>query len=151
MATKLFTVQEIKIRYRPRKLEHLPAITSSQACAEILLQFFNKDTIALQEEFIVLYLDRACNIIGVHCLSYGGITGTVADIRLILGVALKAACTQLIMAHNHPSGNLQPSSADKELTRKVKEAGTFMDIKVLDHIIITPSRRYTSFADEGLL
>jgi len=151
MRKRDFIVSEIKIRYNPRRIEHPPVATSAAETANILLHFFRKELISVQEQFIVLYLDQSNKVIGAYCLSYGGITGTVADIRLILAVALKAASTQVILAHNHPSGNLYPSTSDKELTKKIKEAGTYMDIKVLDHLIIAPSGAYYSFADEGLL
>ena len=81
----------------------------------------------------------------------GGITGTVADIRLILAVALKSAATGIVLAHNHPSGNVKPSAADLELTKKIKDAAAVMDIRLLDHIIISPWGEYFSFADEGMI
>jgi len=83
-------------------------------------------------------------------LSMGGITGTVADIRLLFSVALNSLATSVIMSHNHPSGNLNPSQQDKDLTRKVQDAGKLMDIQLLDHVIIT-RESYYSFADEGLI
>lgn len=88
-------------------------------------------------------------MLGVYPLSTGGITGTMVDIRLILSVALKEAATGIILAHNHPSGNLQPSSADRDLTAKIKDACKYFDISLLDHLIIAPDRKYYSFADEG--
>jgi DNA repair protein RadC len=84
-------------------------------------------------------------------LSKGGITGTVADPRLVLSVALKTAATGIILAHNHPSGNLQPSSADIEITKKIDSACMFLDIKLIDHIIISPNGQFYSFIDEGIL
>jgi DNA repair protein RadC len=83
-------------------------------------------------------------------MSTGGITGTVVDIRLLLSVALKTAATGIILAHNHPSGNLKPSEADKELTNKIKKASEYMDIKLLDHLIIS-SDSYLSFSEQGHL
>ena len=84
-------------------------------------------------------------------MSTGGITGTVVDIRLLLSVALKTAATGIIIAHNHPSGNLKPSEADKELTNKIKKASEYMDIKLLDHLIIVPEGKYLCFTEDGLL
>lgn len=101
-----------------------------------------------REEMLVLLLNRNNQILGYHTLSSGGITGTVADIRLLYSVALNALATSVIIAHNHPSGNLNPSEADRVLTRKVKEAGKIMDITLLDHLIITKDG-YFSFADEN--
>ncbi len=151
MKSKNFIVSEIKIRYRPRRISNRPAITTSKDAADILHQLFKRDILAVQEQFIILYLDHSNNIIGAYCLSYGGITATVVDIRLILAVGLKSACTKLILAHNHPSGNLTASKADIDITKKIKEAGQIMDIQVLDHLIISPKGGYLSLADEGHL
>ena len=96
------------------------------------------------------YLNRANAVLACFQVSTGGITGTVADPRLIFTAALKVNAVSLILAHNHPSGNLFPSTADQELTIKIKEAGKFLEIKLLDHIILS-SDGYCSFADEGLL
>jgi DNA repair protein RadC len=143
------TLTELKVSYLPKK-EKGPKITSSYTAYEALKTVFNMDEIQLREEFIVLYLDRAHNIKGWHRVSVGGITGTIADPRLILGLALKTATTSIILCHNHPSGNLKPSDADVQLTNKIKSASTFLDITLLDHIIITADG-YMSFADEGIL
>jgi len=89
-------------------------------------------------------------VLGIVEVSTGGIAGTVADPKLIFAAALKGAATEIILSHNHPSGNLAPSQADIDVTRKIKEGGKLLKIAVLDHIIIT-SERYFSFADEGLL
>lgn len=102
------------------------------------------------EEFWVLYLNRANKINHYEPISRGGITGTVADPKVILKNALAHGATNLILCHNHPSGNLKPSRADEELTQKIKIAAQYFDIKVLDHIIVS-DEGYYSFADEGLL
>ncbi len=106
--------------------------------------------IQTREEIYLLLLNRNNQILGYHTLSMGGITGTVADLRLLFAVALKSLATSVIVAHNHPSGNLEPSAADIELTRKIKDAGKIMEINLLDHLIITKNGYY-SFADEGML
>ncbi len=98
----------------------------------------------------VLLLNRANKVLGVYEVSTGGISGTVADPRLIFVAALKANACSLIISHNHPSGNLKPSRHDEELTAKIKQAGEFLDIKLLDHLIVTPEAYY-SFGDEGIL
>jgi hypothetical protein len=98
----------------------------------------------------VLYLSQANRVIGYYKHSKGSINATVADTRIILGTALKCACVAMIVAHNHPSGNLKPSRADEDLTRRLKESAALMDIKLLDHLIITKDG-YLSFADEGIL
>lgn len=110
---------------------------------------FFRGSISLQEQFAVMYLNRANKVLGVHIHSKGGITGTVADPHLILSTALLTASTSIILCHNHPSGNLKPSRADEELTQKIKEAGKFLEIKVLDHLIISEGESYYSFAEEG--
>ncbi|HEY0107991.1 MAG TPA: DNA repair protein RadC, partial [Fibrella sp.] len=102
------------------------------------------------EEFWVLLLNRANEVMRPIQISAGGVSGTVADPRLIFKVGLEYLASGVILAHNHPSGNLTPSQADKDLTRKLKEAGRFLDIPVLDHLIVT-DRTYLSFADEGIL
>lgn len=98
----------------------------------------------------MLFLNRANKAFGIHTLSTGGITGTVVDVRLLFGIALKAAAISVIVAHNHPSGNIEPSQNDKRITEQLVSIGKLHDIRVLDHIIIT-SDGYYSFADEGIL
>ena len=98
----------------------------------------------------MLFLNRSNRVLQIYSASSGGITGTVADPRLILAVALKVGAVSIMLSHNHPSGSLKPSKADEELTNKIKYAAQFHDIKVLDHVIVS-SDSYYSFADEGLL
>lgn len=102
------------------------------------------------EVFAVVFLNRANRINHFEVVSEGGITGTVADPRIILKKALQEDAVSLILCHNHPSGDLRPSRADEELTRKIKEAARYLDISILDHIIVSETG-YFSFADEGLL
>ncbi len=102
------------------------------------------------EEFWVLLLNRNNLIIDKIMVSQGGISGTIIDVRIIMKMALDKLASSIILCHNHPSGNLIPSEADKEITKKIKEAGKFMDIPVLDHLIIG-NDAYFSFADEGLI
>jgi DNA repair protein RadC len=102
------------------------------------------------EEFFVLYLNRRNQVIGSKNISSGGVTGTVADTKIILKHALELLATGIVAVHNHPSGNLQPSEADKKLTRNIKDAANLMDIALIDHLIIG-DKNYLSFADEGLL
>lgn len=103
-----------------------------------------------REEMIILLLDRSNSVLGYDFLSMGGITGTVADIRLLFSVALNSLATSIIMCHNHPSGNLTPSTADIELTRRVRDTGKIMDIALLDHLIIN-NDSYCSMQDDGYL
>lgn len=102
------------------------------------------------EEFWVLFLNRQNKILDKQRLSQGGMTGTVIDVRLVLKMALEKHATSLIFAHNHPSGNLDASDADRKITRQLKDSAAVMDIPLLDHLIITQGG-YFSFADEGLL
>lgn len=102
------------------------------------------------EEFWVVYLNNSNKVIDRFQLSKGGITGTLVDVRLALKKALELGATAIILSHNHPSGTLSPSNADKQLTQKLKTAGESLDIKILDHVIVT-EKSYFSFADEGLL
>lgn len=146
---KLTAVSEITIRYTPKKGAK-PIVGSAQNAYDALLPFFPKDVIAIQEQFVVMYLNHANKIIGIFRVSTGGITGTVVDVRLILGTALKIAATGIILAHNHPSGNLKASQADQLLTRKLKNAAALMDIRVEDHIILSGTdNAFYSFASEG--
>ncbi|MFY7758328.1 MAG: JAB domain-containing protein, partial [Flavobacterium stagni] len=102
------------------------------------------------EEFWVLFLNNSNKILHKELMSKGGMTGTIVDIRLIFKSALEYKATSLILTHNHPSGKLQASDADKEITQRLKVAGQQLDILVLDHVIITETG-YLSFADEGIL
>ncbi len=102
------------------------------------------------EEFWIVYLDNSNNVLQTMQLSRGGITGTFVDVRLVFKNALQLTAVAVILAHNHPSGTLKPSNADRELTKKLKAAGESLDIKVLDHIIVTENS-YFSFADENIL
>ena len=122
-------------------------IKSSRDIAQYLQALLKDHT---YEVFAVVFLNRANKINHFEILSRGGITGTVADPRVILKKALEEDATAIVLCHNHPSGNLQPSHADEELTRKIKEASTYFDIKVIDHIIVS-EEGYYSFADEGNL
>jgi DNA repair protein RadC len=143
-------VAEITISYRPT-ISHKPLITSSLDAYTTVKDFFDQDTLHLQEQFVVMFMNRANRVIGINKLSFGGITGTVADIRLILGIALKTASTGIILSHNHPSGNLKPSFQDEQLTQKIKQAAELMDIKLLDHLIIGTNNEYISMADDGFI
>ncbi len=104
----------------------------------------------MHEEFWVLYLNKANKLIEAEKISAGGLTGTVVDVKIIMNHAVQKLASAIALSHNHPSGNLQPSDADISLTRKMKDAGKFLDILVIDHLIIG-DKNYYSFADNGLL
>ena len=122
-------------------------VTSSKEIAVYLRSILKDNNNAV---FAVLFLNQANKIKNFKIMSKGGITGTVADPRIILKQALDEGATSLVLSHNHPSGNLSPSRADQELTQKIKQAASYFDIKILDHIIVSDEGHY-SFADEGLL
>jgi DNA repair protein RadC len=144
-------VAEIELVYRSKvKASERPQASSSFEAYDVLKAVWDNDKMELVEQFKVLFLNRGNKVICIYNLSTGGVTGTVADPRLIFAAALKVNAVSIIIAHNHPSGSLKPSRADEELTQKIKNAGSFLDIKVLDHLIVS-SEGYLSFADEGLL
>jgi DNA repair protein RadC len=143
-------IPEIKIRYNRSNKVFLGKVTHSKDSYDFLKTAFDKETIQVQESFIVLYLNRANEILGYYKHSIGGIAGTVADPRLIFATGVASASSGIILSHNHPSGNLTPSQGDIELTRKLKEGGKLLDIQLLDHVIVT-NTGYYSFADEGLI
>lgn len=144
-------VSEVELIYKSKvKASDRPFIKCSADIEKVLRNFYDENTIELQEQFNILYLNRGYLVLGIYRVSIGGITGTVVDPRLVFAMALKLASTYLILSHCHPSGNLTPSNADIILTKKIKQAASFFDIKVLDHVILT-SNEYLSFTDEGLL
>ena len=145
------TIPEIELTFRTElKPSQKETIQSSIDSANILRKYYPEGKIELQEIFTVLLLNRGNKVIGIYEHSRGGLSGTVVDIKLLLATALKSLSSGMILCHNHPSGNKQPSQQDKTLTRKLKEACQMLEISVLDHIILT-EEDYFSFADEGLL
>lgn len=145
-------VNEIKISYHetPIPLSH-PKITSSSDAAEVLYSHWKKGTISLRESFKIILLNNSNGVKGIFEISNGGITGTLVDLRILFAVVLKSLTVGIILAHNHPSGTLKASTPDKEITKKIKQAAGFFDIKLLDHIILAPDGSYYSFADDGLI
>lgn len=138
---------ELGRRRRDKEAYSKPFIKSSKQAFEILATSLSDIP---HEEFWILVLNRANKVTGKYKVSSGGLTGTVADQRIIFKKALDDAACCLILAHNHPSGNLKPSQADIQLTKKMVEAGKILDIDVMDHLIISETDYY-SFADNGLL
>ncbi len=125
-------------------------IKSSADAERILRKQYRQ--IEVFESFYCVYMNSANNVVAIRKLSEGGISGTVADIRLIFKYALDHLATGIILSHNHPSGNLKPSQADLHITKQAKEAGEVLSIKVLDHIILSPDdHQYYSMADSGEL
>ncbi|HTM93160.1 MAG TPA: JAB domain-containing protein [Flavisolibacter sp.] len=147
----LTKVAEVELVYKSKvKASERPVVQSSTDAANILRVLWEDGKLELVEQFKVLFLNRSNKVICIYNVSSGGVTGTVADPKLIFTAALRVNAVSIILCHNHPSGSLKPSRADEELTNKIKQAGAFLDIKVIDHIILS-SESYFSFADEGLL
>ena len=149
LTSSLFSICEISVTYSTKvKAANRPKIAGSRDAYELVLPIW--DDIEYRESFAVLLMNRANRVLGIAQVSMGGISGTVADPKVIFQHALKANASSLILLHNHPSNNTQPSEADIHLTKKLVEGGKLLDIAVLDHIIIGDDRFY-SFADEGVL
>jgi DNA repair protein RadC len=142
-------VSEIGIHYisKGSKIQ----MATSATVYKRLFDWWN-NTINITETFAVMLLNRINNEIGIFELSRGGISGTVTDVRLICAVALLSGASHIILAHNHPSGNLKPSETDIRITNKAKESLSIMDISLLDHLIISPEKdQYFSFTDNNLI
>lgn len=146
------SVNEIRISYRekPSTLKSL-SITNSNDVGRLLFENWDTDTIGLHETFKILLLNQSNKVKGIYPLSIGGITGTLVDIRILFAIILKTLSVGIILAHNHPSGQLRASEQDRQLTQKIKQAAQLFDVKVLDHIILAPDGSYFSFADHGLM
>lgn len=143
---------KISVRFKNRvRQEDLYKLNHSEDTAELCRMLFDDGQIKWTESMIVICLNRANIVLGYYKLSQGGITATVADPRVIFTLCLNLPGTcNIILSHNHPSGNLQPSRADQELTAKIKNAGEMLDIKLLDHVIVA-DEGYYSFADNCIL
>lgn len=146
-AITIAAAMELGRRRRGEEAVQQKKITSSASVFELMQPVMGE---LGHEEFWILYLNNSNKVIQKRQLSMGGITGTLVDVRLVMKTALECGATSLILTHNHPSGTLTPSQPDKQLTEKMKHAAASLDIKVLDHIIIT-EKAYFSFADEGIL
>ena len=148
---RLYEVAEIQLSYKSDVKPSLrPKINGAQDAHKVLLENWDDSKIEFVKQFKVLLLNRANKALGVFEVSSGSSTGTVADPKLIFAAAIKANSCGIILAHNHPSGNLQPSQADIDLTTKVKEGDKLLEIQVVDHLIVT-KEGYYSFANEGLV
>ncbi|WP_136668899.1 DNA repair protein RadC [Flavobacterium sp. H122] len=146
-AISIASALELGKRRQNEAASELKKITSSKAVFEIMQPIIGE---LPHEEFWVLYLNNSNKVIYKSQISKGGITGTVVDSRLIFKIAFEHFAISVILVHNHPSGKLQASEADKQITRKLQEAGKYLEIQVLDHLIVCQNA-YVSFADENLL
>ena len=146
---KFSIVNEIKLTYS-RKGNIEKTVLSSRDASNIFREHFDADQIDYKESFYSMYINQANKILGIQKISESGITSSLVDVRIIMQGALLCNAVSIIIAHNHPSGNLRPSSEDINITRKIKEAGLLLNINLLDHCIMT-STEYLSFSDEGIL
>ena len=135
---------------RRRKLTENPEVVQIKCSKDVADIFQPILSDLLYEEFWVLFLNRSNRVISRMKLSQGGISGTVTDVRLAMKKAIECLASGIIVCHNHPSGNLNPSESDSKITQKIKEAGNLLDIQLLDHLIIS-DKDYYSFADNGLI
>ena len=135
---------------RRRKLAEIPDVIQIKCSKDVADIFQPILSDLLHEEFWILFLNRSNRVISRMKLSQGGISGTVTDVRLVMKKAIEYLASGIIVCHNHPSGNLNPSESDSKITQKIKEAGNLLDIQLLDHLIIS-DKDYYSFADNGLI
>jgi len=144
-------VAEVSLTYMTKvKPSERLAVKCSRDAHKIFFDSWNQSTIEYKETVKMLLFNRANKVLGITTISEGGISGTVTDVRLIYQYAIKGNASGIIVCHNHPSGNSNPSESNQKITQKIKEAGNLLDIQLLDHIILTPeSEIYISFADEG--
>ncbi|NOQ75648.1 MAG: hypothetical protein GQ574_26810 [Crocinitomix sp.] len=149
-ANNITKINEISLDYRRSEIDGFNLVKSSNDAASIIRTIMRKESVDAREQMIVLYLSRSNKVLGYHLHSIGTISGTTFDMRIAFSIALKALASGIIIAHNHPSGNTNPSMADKNLTKRIQLAAEFHDIAVLDHLIIT-SNEHHSFSDNGLL
>lgn len=146
-AISIVTALELGKRKHVEPVLKKPVIKSSKDAYEMIQPLIGE---LEHEEFWVLYLDNSNKVMQKQQLSKGGITATMVDVRLVFKIAIEISSVAIIVCHNHPSGKLNPSNSDRELTLKIKKAGELLDIKLLDHLIIT-QKEYFSFADRGAL
>lgn len=148
---QIYQIAEVELSYKTSiKKEDRHKITSSDEAYGILMKTFREGTIEYKEYFKVLMLNHSNEVVGYSAISEGGISNCIVDVRVILQAALLSNASGIIIAHNHPSGNLKASDQDLSITKKIKEAAKLVDINLLDHLILT-SESYLSLADKGLL
>lgn len=144
-------VSEILLSYKSKvKPKNRPSVSGSNDAYQIFRNFWDDNSLELREEFKAMLLNRSHRVLGIVTISTGGVSSTVVDPKMIFASALAANASSIIVAHNHPSGNLNPSKPDIHLTHKLANAGRFMELPIIDHLIIT-RESYMSFADKGLM
>lgn len=146
---KFNIVNEIKLSYS-RKGNSEKLVSCSRDSVDVFRQHFDSDEMDYRESFFALYLNQANKVLGIRKISESGISSTVVDVRIIMQAALLCNASAVILAHNHPSGNLKPSQEDLKITKQISDGGKLLNIQLLDHLIISQNS-YFSFADESLL
>lgn len=147
----LSIITEVELIYRNKQdAKDRPIIKSSQDAYEIFTKTWNMDKIELAEHFRMILLDKKNSCLGVSTIATGGISSCLVDLKIAFATALKARASGIILAHNHPSGNLKQSPQDEKLTENFMKVGKILDLPILDHLIVTKNG-YTSFADLGLI
>ena len=147
--TECIIAGEVELRWKT-KSKDLVRIASSHDAYQYALQLYDPGIMGIREEFNAIFLNRNNKVVAWSKISQGGVSGTVVDIRFILKTVLDIMASAVILCHNHPSGNIQPSEADLSLTMKIKNACAYFDIQVIDSLILS-DEKYYSFADEGRL
>jgi DNA repair protein RadC len=149
--SELLQVNEVKLSYKSKqKASERPRVLRSQDTYKLLLTCYDSETIEYRESFKVLLLNRMQKVLGVFNVSEGGISACIVDIKMVLQAALLGNASNIIISHNHPSGNMQPSKEDDYLTTRIQQACKLLDIGLLDHVIIGTDSFY-SYADDGRL
>ena len=149
--TEFFNVAEVQLSYKPHfRAQERPKITSSKQAYQIMIDNWDLNLINYIEQAKMILLNRNNKVLGIVNLSKGGSASTVMDTRVVFAIALKSTATSIILAHNHPSGNLRPSSDDIRITNKLKEAASLLDIELHDHLIVSENN-YLSMAEEAYI
>lgn len=150
VTSKTYKIPQIRLSYVSDVMVEKPKVMDSMSVAKVFRETYEDGEIDYRESFKVAYLNRANKVLGIHTISTGGTVATVVDKKIIFSGALLANAISIILCHNHPSGTLKPSFQDDFLTREIVEAGKILDIKVLDHVIVTSKGHY-SYNDERKL
>lgn len=149
---QLQTIKKFTLKEEATTLRYpFATMTSSQTLNNLAHELYELEADHFREYFFCIFLNRANKVIGYSHIATGGLTGVVCDPRIIIAHAVQTLCTSMILVHNHPSGNIKPSTCDKSMTTKLQQATTYFDISVVDHLIICEDKHYYSFADEGIL
>ena len=147
----LTSIAEVKLSYKTKvKPSDRPRVSSSREAYELFMLYWD-ESISHTESMKVMLLNRANKVLGIATLSTGGTNGCLLDLKVVFQYVIKSNASSIILAHNHPSGNLKPSDADISITRKVNDAAKMLDIQLLDHLILSPEDKYYSMSDEGLM